>query len=153
LFGAKEEKGLTDILRDSALEFEQLVMPTNVPGFSILPAGSPDDHAAEHLASDRMTELCVRLSEEDEHRIIVFDSSPLLVTTEASVLASQVGQIALVVQAGRTSQSAVLAAIEKLDHNKAINLILNQASRGGWLNAYGNDYGYGYGYGHDESRA
>jgi Mrp family chromosome partitioning ATPase len=72
-------------------------------------------------------------------RIIVFDSSPLLLTTEAAVLASKVGQIVVVVKANDTPQDAVMAAIEKLDPAKAIGCVLNQS----W-NAHDVAQGYGY---------
>ena len=127
LFGAESERGLTDLLRDHALSFESLVMPTDVPGLSLLPAGTPDSHASELLASKRMDEICSRLSTDSVGRMIVFDSSPLLLTTEAPVLASKVGQVVVVVRANETPQQAVLAALEKLDHSKAIGCVLNQS--------------------------
>jgi Mrp family chromosome partitioning ATPase len=80
-------------------------------------------------------------------RIIILDSPPLLLTSEAQALASQVGQVALVVEAGRTTQSALQHTIESLDRNKAINVILNKTrrwTRGGY---YGSDYGYYGSYG------
>lgn len=144
LFSAEEEPGLIDLLRDPSLDFDSLVMPTDVSGFSVLPAGSRDGHASELLASNRMEELCAALSADPRGRMIVFDSSPLLLTTEAVVLASKVGQVAVVVRANETPQHAVLAAIEKLDPDKPVACILNQ-SYGGTdlgLGAYG-DYGYG----------
>jgi receptor protein-tyrosine kinase len=58
--------------------------------------------------------------------IVVFDSPPLLLTSEARVIASYVGQIALVVEAGVTPRRSVHEAIELLDPTKAINLILNK---------------------------
>jgi protein-tyrosine kinase len=141
LFGAEEQPGLLELLRDPSLTFEQLVMPTNVPGLALLPAGKRDEHAAELLASERMAALCGALAEADSQRMVVFDSSPLLLTTEAPVLASHMGQIVMVVQANRTPQQAVLSALEKLDRSKAINLILNRDDSGQAA------LGYGYGYG------
>jgi hypothetical protein len=96
-----------------------------------------------------MSSICEQLSTSDPQRIIVFDSSPLLHTTEAPVLASHAGQIVLVVQADTTPQQSVLGAIGKLDQVKAVNLILNQAS-GGTATTYGAPYG-GYGYGHEDA--
>jgi Mrp family chromosome partitioning ATPase len=75
-------------------------------------------------------------------RIVIFDSPPLLVTSEARVLAAQMGQIVVVVCSGRTPQSAVVQAVESLDQSKAISLVLNQASQGFGADSYG-AYGYG----------
>jgi len=146
-FGAESEKGLIDLLREPGLTFESLVMPTDVPGLSLLPAGTRDPRASELLASKRMDELCVELSSGGgAGRMIVFDSSPLLLTTESPVLAANVGQVVVVVRANETPQEAVLAAIEKLDQTKAIACILNAYAEGGGGSEYG--YGYGsYGYG------
>jgi protein-tyrosine kinase len=141
LFGAEDQPGLLELLRDPTRSFEDLVMPTNVSGLALLPAGSRDEHAAELLASDRMAAVCAALAEADPQRIIVFDSSPLLLTTEAPVLASHMGQIVLVVQANRTPQQAVLAAIEKLDRAKTISLVLNRDDSAQTPLSYG--YGYG----------
>lgn len=147
LFCAEREPGLTDLLRDPSLDFDSLVMPTNVDGLSILPAGSRDPHASELLASKRMEDLCETLWADMGGRIIVFDSSPLLLTTEAPVLATQVGQVVVVVRANDTPQQAVLAALERLDQTKAIGCVLNQS----WdTSEPGGGYGY---YGYDDSLA
>ncbi len=76
----------------------------------------------------------------------MFDSPPLLITSEAQALADQVGQIALVVEAGRTSRHALQQTLEMLDQSKATNLILNKSRHSGGSGYYG-DYGY-YGYEH-----
>jgi protein-tyrosine kinase len=148
LFGADGEPGLMDLLHDKSLEFDSVVMPTNIPGLSILPAGKRDEHASELLASARMGKLCEKIATQDPKRIVLFDSPPLLLTEEAPVLATQVGQILLVVQANRTPQRAVLEARDRLDPEKAINLLLNQADARENSSVYGGYGGYGqYGYG------
>jgi len=142
MFSAEDKPGLIDLLKDPSRTFDSLVMPTDVPGFSLLPAGSHDHHASELLASRRMDELCAELSARPG-RMVVFDSSPLLLTTEAVVLASKVGQVVFVVKANQTPQDDVKAALEKVDHAKAIGCVLNQS----WgTQAAAEGYGY-YGYG------
>lgn len=146
LFSAEAENGLLDLLRDENLTFDGLVMPTDIPGLSLLPAGRRGGDAAELLASQRMRSLCAQFSAADPRRMIVFDSSPLLLTSEAAVLASQVGQIALIVKANSTPRQAVLNALEKLDRTKPIGCVLNQQARELEL---GDAEYYGYGYGTD----
>jgi exopolysaccharide/PEP-CTERM locus tyrosine autokinase len=148
LFAAESELGLIDLLRDPALTLDALVMPTDVPGLSLLPAGTRDPRASELLASRRMDELCEALSAGDAARMVVFDSSPLLLTTEAAALSAHVGQVALVVRANETRREAVAAALEKLDEAKAISCILNRHADGG---EHPEGYGYyGYGYYNNE---
>ncbi|WP_405229997.1 XrtA-associated tyrosine autokinase [Lentisalinibacter sediminis] len=138
LFGLENEPGLIDLLTNSNLEVGDVLLQTNIPGLIVLPAGKQDEHATELLASRRMARLVHVLSTSLPDRITVFDSPPLLVTSEARVLASVMGQIVLVVCAGRTPQNAVLEAAASLDPDKPISVVLNRAGRG-----LGGD-GYGY---------
>jgi Mrp family chromosome partitioning ATPase len=70
------------------------------------------------------------------------DSPPLLITSEAHALASKVGQIALVIEAGKTDHHTLKQAIELLDGNKAINGILNKSWHSTRIAYHGSDYGY-----------
>jgi exopolysaccharide/PEP-CTERM locus tyrosine autokinase len=143
LFDAIDEPGFMDLLQDTSLSFDALVMPTDIPGLSLLPVGKRDNHASEHLSSDRMQELCESISAADPNRIVLFDSSPLLLTAEAPVLASEVGQVILVVRANKTPRQAVLDAYHRLDTSIPANLILTHAAARESVNAYGGYYGYG----------
>lgn len=91
-----------------------------------------------------MEALCRQLADEDPKRMVVFDSSPLLQTTEAPVLASHMGQIVVIVQAERTSQQRVLSALAKLPPNVPASLVLNQAK-----GTNDDTYGYGSYYGRE----
>lgn len=126
-FGVHNDKGLMDLLRDEQLDPESVILPTDVPGLSILPAGKASETATELLASARMEQVAAQISMRDPTRIVLFDSPPLLITSEAMALAGAVGQVVLVVRAGVTPQSAVLDAIDLLGEGKSIGLVLNQA--------------------------
>lgn len=134
--------GLMDWLVDGQPDLSQLVLHTNVDKLSILPAGRRHEHATELLASDAMTRLLDQLSERYPERIIIFDSPPLLVTTEARVLASHMGQIVMVVEAGKTPREAVTQALATIEGNEIIGLVLNKAQ-----NVETSGYYQGYGYG------
>ena len=90
-----------------------------------------------------MKELIQEVSNRYSNRIIIFDSPPLLATPESSVLAEQMGQIVIVVEANKTPQSAVLDSISLLNKEKAISLILNKTSKGFGYEQYGNYSSYG----------
>ena len=144
LLGATEQPGLLDLLRDPSLSLESHIMATNIKGLFILPLGGVDDHSTELLASERMRNICRKLSAEDGRWLVVFDSSPLLLTTESAVLSSHVGQVICVVNANNTPQSAVLEALSKLDQNSAIGLVLNRVEHGHEALRYGTYQAYGY---------
>ena len=142
LFGAEERPGLLDLLEaDSNLDLNDAILETDINGMSVITAGRMRPHSTELLASERMESLIRALSLQDPNRIVLFDSSPLLATSEARVLAGLVGQIVLVIAAEQTPQQAVLDAISNIDEGKAVNLVLNQARN----SADGGYYGYGYG--------
>jgi exopolysaccharide/PEP-CTERM locus tyrosine autokinase len=146
IFALQDAPGLINALADDLLDVESLILPTDVKGLSLLPAGqcAKEDISTELLASTRMEAVAARIGARSAHRIALFDSPPLLVTNEARVLASLMGQILLVVRAGVTPQQAVLEAIHYVDEEKPLGLMLNQ-SKG---HAPGSYYGYGdYGYG------
>lgn len=151
LFGLQEEPGLIDALADGTVDPDTLIVDTDIPGLSILPAGRRDEQATELLASARMGEVIGKLCEQEPNRVIVFDSPPLLQTSEARVLASFMGQVIVVVAANLTPQTAVLEAIDLLGNDDKVKLVLNKADRGGGGYYYG--YGYGYGHGYHDSVA
>jgi exopolysaccharide/PEP-CTERM locus tyrosine autokinase len=139
IFGAQDELGLLDVIRDPSLALKTVILPTDLPGFSFLPAGRQDANATELLASARTQEVISQLGNDDPSRLVLFDSAPLLLTTESHALAQLVGQIMIVVKAGQTPHHAVLDAVQTLGDDKAISLVLNQSMeqpRGGYYYQY-----------------
>jgi protein-tyrosine kinase len=142
IFGVDQEPGLLEALTDESVDVESLILSTDVPGLSILPAGKPREGATELLASARMAKVAGRLFARDAHRIAIFDSPPLLVSSESRALCAVAGQIVLVVCSGKTPRHAVLDALEQFDDRASISLVLNQ-SRASMAENY---YGYGGSY-------
>lgn len=143
IFGVEKEQGLLDALKDDTVHPESLVIPTDVPGLSLLPAGQRTDIATELLSSSHMEATVGRLGAGDPNRIILLDSPPLLLTSESRALASIVGQIVVVVCAGVTPQQAVLDAISHVPANKSVGLILNQCNIRASEGYYYGDGNYG----------
>jgi protein-tyrosine kinase len=142
--GVEAELGLMDVLVDEALRLEDAVLRTNVPKLSVLPAGRQQPLSTELMASSMMERLLRRLASEFPRVIIVFDAPPLLATSEAKVLAANVGQVLMVVEAQRTERAAVELAFAALEQCPIVMSVLNK-STGHPKGSYG--YGYGYGYG------
>lgn len=144
LFGVDAEPGLIDALQHDTLDVESLILPTDIPKLSVLSAGKRSETPTELLASRRMQAIVARLAAgRDRTRVVVFDSSPLLLTSESRVLSQQMGQIVLVVQAGRTAQQAVLDAIASLGDSKPVALVLNQSESVSEAGYYYRDTAYG----------
>jgi protein-tyrosine kinase len=152
-----DSKGLIDVLEDKDLSLRDVILATNIENLKILPAGNVHERSTELLASKSMKELMLEMASRYSDRVILFDSPPLLLTTEASVLASFMGQIAFVVSTDQTPSQAVTEALEHIGEDKIIGMILNKAHQRrsklfglGYGYGYGSGYGYGYGYGSDQ---
>lgn len=143
LLGLEKNKGLTDVLHDPHTRISDVMVNTQIPKLKIIPAGNKYENSTELLSSDGMERLVVELGKRYSDRIILFDSPPLLATSEATVLNHLMGQILLVVEAGKTPVDAVKDSLSHINEEKVIGLVLNktngQAVRGG----YGSYGGYG----------
>jgi len=138
LLNAPHGPGLLDLLTRDDLDFADAMVKTNVDKLSVLPGGSRHRRSTELLASDQMVSLLKELASRYPDRIVIFDSPPLLATTEARVLASHMGQIVMVVAADATSQHAVNQALATVEGCDIVLMVLNKASR--------TDVGAYYGY-------
>lgn len=126
--GLIDGPGLLDALGDSRIDVEDMVIHTDVPHLSILPAGTKTAMDTELLASARTKAVITRLLDANPRRIIIIDSPPALAASAASVLAMRVGQVMLVVRADRTPESELRAAVNILDGCEHIQLVLNAVS-------------------------
>nr|WP_307732660.1 XrtA-associated tyrosine autokinase [Massilia agri] len=124
--GLPAQRGLMDILVDDKLDLSDVLLRTNVDTLSILPAGTSTPRATELLASSTMSSLVTEIANRYPDRVVIFDSPPLLLTSESRVLASHMGQIVVVVEAQTTTQHAVKEALHKLEGFKNVNLIYNK---------------------------
>jgi len=125
---AMEDKpGLVEYLNGEIENLSEVLLTTNINNLTVLPAGKTHHLSHELLASNSMRELAKELSRRYRDRIIIFDSPPVLITSEAKVLSDVVGQIALVVEQDKTSQQSVKDALSKLDAKKVSGLILNKS--------------------------
>jgi protein-tyrosine kinase len=129
--------GLMDVLLDNDKDMADVMLRTNVDTLSILPSGRSSANAAEILASQAMQTMLEEIASRYPDRIVIFDSPPLLMTSEAQVLASKMGQIVLVVEAESTTQQAVKSSLEQLQGCANVSLIYNKSNA--------KSYGYGYG--------
>jgi protein-tyrosine kinase len=129
VLGIPSAPGLLDVLTHDDIEVGDALVRTNVDGLSILPAGSHHRRATELLASEQMAILLRELASRYSDRIIVFDSPPLLPTTEARVLATHMGQIVMVVAADSTRQRVVSSALSTIESCEVVLMMLNKADK------------------------
>ena len=135
--------GLLDVLTRDEIDVGEALVRTNVERLNLLPAGSRQRRSTELLASEQMRSLLNELASRYSDRIIIFDSPPLLATTEARVLASHMGQIVMVVAADATSHHALQQALATIENCDIVLMLLNKAKK--------TDVGTYYGYYNEDS--
>jgi len=145
--GIKQSPGLIEYLENDQLTFSDILLKTDLPNLSVIPAGKRHKLSTELLSSQRMYLFAEEVSRRYSDRIVIFDSPPLLVATQAQVLAELVGQVVLVIAAEETPQSVVNESVAKLANSDVVMTLLNKTKKE--FDLYGYGYGYGYGkYGH-----
>ncbi|HTQ00918.1 MAG TPA: XrtA-associated tyrosine autokinase [Casimicrobiaceae bacterium] len=143
LLGTPHSPGLLELLTRDDLDVADALVRTNIENLSILPAGGHQRRATELLASEQMAVLLRELASRYPDRMIIFDSPPLLATTEARVLATHMGQVIMVVAADSTRHNAVTLALSTIESSDIVLMMLNKADK----TDVGTYYGY---YGADE---
>ncbi|MFT5221389.1 MAG: protein-tyrosine kinase [Gammaproteobacteria bacterium] len=138
IYGLENDDGLTDLLLGNVDDVSEVIRKTNIPSLSVMYAGTRSQHATELFASNAMEAFLTELSQRYDDRIIVFDSAPLLLPTEASVLAQNMGQVVLVVEAENTRIEDAKKSRDMLE-NRIVLMVLNKTRESG----SGSYYGYG----------
>ncbi len=127
-FGIANASGLTSLLRDDELAVGEVLRPTQEPLLRVLTTGPLPPNPAELLNSQRMERLMDQLKGEAD--LLVIDSPPLQVVTDAAILASRVDGALLVVQAGRVRRGTARRGRDVLANANAkiLGVVLNQVS-------------------------
>ncbi|HBC56647.1 MAG TPA: hypothetical protein DCZ03_05715 [Gammaproteobacteria bacterium] len=142
-FEVSSQGGLVDYLNGEINDVAEVIYRTDVSGLSYIPAGRSHFLSTELLAGEQMRRLVEELATRYQDRIVIFDSPPLLATSESHILASLMAQIMVVVRADTTPKSQVQQAIELLDRDMNIGFVLNQ-TRSHIGTGYYEPYYYGY---------
>lgn len=124
-FGFQGKKGLSDYLLGEA-ELPDLLVKTSVDKLSILPGGSFQENPVELIGSNRMKSLIGDLKMRYDDRYIILDASPLLATTEPSVLNDMVDGILFVIKSGDTPRESIQQALKLVNKQKIIGVVLNK---------------------------
>jgi non-specific protein-tyrosine kinase len=140
IFKLPNNIGLTTGLLQEMPDLELLLQPSSVPGLRVLTSGPLPPNPAELLGSEQAKGLLKLLAAQSD--IVIVDSPPVLILSDAAVVASQVDGVLLVVEAGKTRRQAAHRAVEALRgvNARLLGLVLNRVPRRG----AGNYYYYSY---------
>jgi succinoglycan biosynthesis transport protein ExoP len=148
LFNLPNKTGLTTALVEDPQALNGYLQETGIENLRVLTAGPIPPNPQELLGSQRMEELLRRL--EDEADIVVLDTPPTLVVSDANVLAARASGVLMVVNTGNTRRTAVRQAVDGLRKVGAnlLGFVLNMVSpRGGRSSYYYSSYYYSHYYG------
>lgn len=141
LLGLDNSKGVSTVLTGGDNLNDALQGSEIHPNLSVLPSGPAPPNPAELVGSERMAELCKELAVRFKH--IVIDSPPVLVVTDATVMAGLVDGVVLIAESGKTHRAGLMRTRAILENAGAqiLGVVLNKLdfSKEGY-------YGYGYGY-------
>ncbi len=125
--GVKADRGFVDLLEHEEMSVADVLLRTNISNLSVIPAGRPHAMGTELLASERAGQVIDEIAMRYSNRVIIFDTAPVLASSEGGALLKHVGQIVLVVEFERTKKAEVLGALDMLESCEYINLILNKS--------------------------
>ena len=139
IFGLSNKTGLTSMVLDESLSIDDVVQSTSVSGLRVLTSGPLPPNPAEVLNSPEMARIIDRLREGAD--LVIFDSPPALVVTDAVILAGKLNSTLLVADAGRTRSDALRRSVETLSkvNAKMLGVVLNKMAK---RNAEGYYYYY-----------
>lgn len=143
VLGLESGPGFIDAIADPTINAENFVIQTDIEGLSVLPAGRQENDVTELLASERTREVLADLTRRRPRRVVIFDSPPALMASPASVMATHVGQVMMVVRADRTTESDLREAVALLSGCSHVSLVLNGAGDAATGRRFGSYYGYG----------
>ncbi len=146
LFGIKAQRGLVDYLKEDA-DIPELLVQTSLNKLTVLPSGKPPVNPAELIGSTRMQNLIEALSMQYEDRILIFDSPPVTIASETTVLAGQVDGVLLVIRQGGSSKPQVKKFIDTVGSDKILGVVFNAQTSNILERSLLKGYGY---YGQDE---
>lgn len=145
--------GLSKAIVSSDFDVEAAFCRTEVPNLSLLPCGRCPPNPAELLHTERFKKIVSQL--EARFDLVVFDSPPLDVVTDAAILARLTDATILVAKSGRTTRDALNRSRRQIASGGTVNLLgcilndLDISEQGpyGYYNSYA-QYTY---YGQDEA--
>jgi succinoglycan biosynthesis transport protein ExoP len=124
-FEVPNREGLTNALLEEEPVVDDWLRDTEVENLRVLPSGPLPPNPSELLGSQKMRRLIERLK--DEADIVLFDTPPILLVTDAAVLAMEADGVLLVAESGRTRRAAVQQSAQRLRQLGAniVGVVLN----------------------------
>jgi capsular exopolysaccharide synthesis family protein len=135
--GLSNEHGLSDVLARKA-DLKDALIQLPAPELNVLPAGSRPPNPADLLSSRSMRKLLQELR--SRFTSVVIDSPPVLLISDANILASLVDAVIIVAESQSTTRAAISRANKMitLSGGRVLGTVLNKvdARRDGYYGHY-----------------
>jgi len=125
--GLEPRLGLMDYLGGSVRRLDEILLPTERDNLWLVPSGGAHENSSELMTGPRIAQFITELELAHRPRIVLFDTPPLLASTESAMLAQHVGQIVMVVEASRTTRPRLEEALRMVSGCPEVSLLLNKA--------------------------
>jgi protein-tyrosine kinase len=141
-FETTQRPGLSELLSTPKMSLADISCRCeSVPNLSVVFAGSHVDDAPELIASTRMRDFLLEISEQAQNRLVIIDTPPALTTFEPALLAAHVHQTVMVISAQHAGRLQIEKALDSISACHNISLLFNKAPK--WEQR---DGGYYYNY-------
>ncbi len=148
IFKLKNKKGLSTAI-SKMNRVDECIQKSSVENLDVMTAGPIPPNPSELLASKNMDELLENLN--TKYDVIIIDTSPINIVTDAMELAKNISGMVMVVHYGRTTNDDIEAAVKKTEfaNMNLLGFILNSVKEKQRSRYYSKDsyyYKKGYGY-------
>ena len=143
LFGLGKGEGFSSLLLNPALGVADLIQPVN-DHLDLLLAGPKVPDPARLLNSDRCREVMTQIRQLPNYDLILVDTPPCLLITDASMLGEQLDGMLFLVGLGKVRGDMAPQACRRIEAAGVdlLGTICNQQILPTRLNDYGYEYGY-----------
>lgn len=126
IFGYRgQQQGISQYLNGDLTEWKKLILPTAHKKLSIFPSGPSPENPAELIDSPYMQDLLAEIVAEQDDRIVLLDSPPMVAAAESSILAKLVDKVVIVVRWNTSGREQVKNLIEAIGRDKIIGIVFN----------------------------
>ena len=138
LLGKKSYPGLSNVLV-GLNKIDEVIQDSGYKNLDVIFSGNIPPNPAELLGSDRMGEVIEELSEKYDY--IFFDTAPVNIVTDTTIIAKWMSGIIMVVLYNSTDKDTIEESIKQLEFvgGKILGFVLNGV-------VYGNNGSYKYNY-------
>jgi protein-tyrosine kinase len=141
LFDHSGNTGFTDLLNGSCAKVSDVMHRcTDLPNLSVIFSGKRDERAPELISSRRTADLLTEISGRYDNRVVIFDTPPVLGSSEPANLAMYMNQVVVVVAAGTANRQQIQTTLENISACQNVSIVFNKAPK--WHKADNDSYYY-----------